>query len=212
MSAYNDIASQAPPQAIAGDLVGSTLIVGVYKSTGPIGLRDSHPRRAGDPNSVFIFQVAGTLITASARKVTLTNGPRACNVFWQVAESATLGTDSGFTGCILSLASVTVTTNTVVGGRALARTAGAVTLGSNVFTTTSCDVITDEDDFDLDADDDNEDDNGSGNRHGRGSELASTGAGRLEGPLVGVGGALLILGSGAVLLGRRKPAYRPKHR
>jgi len=62
--AYDYIARQAPTQSIAGDLVGSVLPDGVYKSTGPIGLTGTLTLDGqGDPNSVFIFQVAGTLIT-----------------------------------------------------------------------------------------------------------------------------------------------------
>ena len=288
--AYNDIAGRAPTENIAGDLVGETLVDGVYKSTGPISLSGTLVLDGqGDPNSVFIFQVAGTLITSTASTVALTNGARACNVFWQVAESATLGTASVFTGSILALASVTVTTNTVVRGRALARTAGAVTLDSNSFTTTACDVIatptptasassgvptrtprrpttsatpsnsgspsdsgspsvsgsasdsasasdspsptglepTADDDYDDDDDDDDNDDNdddndnndddddnddtGSGGQDGRASDLADTGATSLAGPLAGIGSALVILGSGALILGRRKTTYRPKH-
>ena len=52
--------------------------------------------------------------------MSLINGARECNVFWQVGSSATLGTYSDFTGTILALTSVTVTTGVVVHGRALA--------------------------------------------------------------------------------------------
>src|SRR5207247_1614970 len=82
-------------------------------------------------NAVFIFQMASTLTTTSARQVILSGGARAANVFWQVGSSATLGTGSVFKGNIMALASITVTTGAVVEGRLLARTA-AVTLDSNV--------------------------------------------------------------------------------
>src|SRR5207245_504918 len=82
-------------------------------------------------NAVFIFQMASTLTTTSARQVILSGGARAANVFWQVGSSATLGTGSVFKGNILALASITVTTGATVEGRLLARTA-AVTLDSNI--------------------------------------------------------------------------------
>src|SRR5207245_332795 len=85
----------------------------------------------GDANAVFIFQMASTLTTTSARQVILIGGARAANVFWQVGSSATLGTGSVFKGNILALASITVTTGATVEGRLLARTA-AVTLVSNI--------------------------------------------------------------------------------
>jgi len=138
--AYDDAASRALTESVAGDLVGKTLPGGVYNSTGPIGLSgtltlDGH----GDPNSVFIFQIASTLITASASKVSLINGAQACNVYWQVGSSATLGTTSSFVGTILALTSISVTTGTVVEGRALARN-GQVSLDTNVFTVPRCDL------------------------------------------------------------------------
>ena len=47
----------------------------------------------GDPDAVFIFKTASTLITASASQVNLINGAQACRVYWQVGSSATLGTE-----------------------------------------------------------------------------------------------------------------------
>jgi hypothetical protein len=92
----------------------------------------------GDPNAVFIFQIASTLTTASASNVKLINGATACNVFWQVGRSATLRTTSSFKGTIMALTSITVNTGTVVEGRALARN-GQVFLDTGTFTTPDCD-------------------------------------------------------------------------
>lgn len=139
--AYDDAASRALTESVAGDLVGRTLPAGVYNSTGPLALSGTVTLDAqGDPNAVFIFQVASTLITASASTVALIGGASACNVFWQVGSSATLGTASTFKGTILALTSIQVTTSASVEGRALART-GAVTLDNNVFLTNSCGVV-----------------------------------------------------------------------
>ncbi|MET1073667.1 MAG: ice-binding family protein [Umezawaea sp.] len=138
--AYDDAAGRALTASVAGDLVGQTLPDGVYKSTGPIGLSGTLTLDGqGDPSSVFIFQIASTLITASASSVVLINGAQACNVYWQVGSSATLGTTSTFVGTILALTSISVTTGTVVEGRALARN-GQVSLDDNVFTTPGCDT------------------------------------------------------------------------
>ena len=87
----------------------------------------------GNPNAVFIFQAASTLITASASNVVLINGAQASNVFWVVGSSATLGANSTLQGSILALTSITVTTGTTLNGRALARN-GAVTLDTNTIT------------------------------------------------------------------------------
>jgi len=91
----------------------------------------------GDPNAVFIFQSASTLITASSSVVALINGASACNVFWQVGSSATLGTNSTFVGTILALTSIAATTGVTIDGRLLARN-GEVTLDTNTITSSTC--------------------------------------------------------------------------
>jgi len=137
-TAYNDAAGRAPTGPIAGDLGGLTLTDGVYNASSSIGLTGTLTLDgAGDPDSVFIFQVGTALTTASASTVSLINGADACNVYWQIGSSATLGTGSTFVGTILALTSITVTTGTTVEGRALARN-GSVTLDTNVFTTADC--------------------------------------------------------------------------
>jgi hypothetical protein len=90
-------------------------------------------------NSVFIFQIGSTLTTATGASVRVINGASACNVFWQVGSSATIGTNTSFTGDILALASVTLQTGATLNGRALART-GAVTLDDNQILSGVCPV------------------------------------------------------------------------
>jgi hypothetical protein len=107
---------------------------GALMLTGPLVLDG-----AGDPTTVFIFQTDSTLVTASSSTVSLINGAQECNVFWQVGSSATLGTNSNFSGNILASASITVTTGVTVHGRALAST-GSVTLDSDTFVSPTCDL------------------------------------------------------------------------
>lgn len=137
-TAYNAAAGQPLTTSVAGDLVGMTLTEGVYRSTSSLALSGQLTLDGqGNPNSVFVFQVASTLITASASSIILTNGAQACNVFWQVGSSATLGTASSFKGSILALTSITAETNAVVEGRVLARN-GQVSLDTNVITSPAC--------------------------------------------------------------------------
>jgi hypothetical protein len=141
-TAYNDAAGRAATTTVAGDLVGQTLTPGVYKSSGPLAVSGALTLNGqGNPNSVFIFQVASTLTTASASSIVLTNSAQACNIYWQVGSSATLGTGSTFNGNILALTSITATTGTTVQGRALARN-GQVSLDTNVFTMPGCATAT----------------------------------------------------------------------
>lgn len=131
-----DAASAIPTTAtIPVELGGTTETPGVYDSpAGTFGITGTLTLDAqGDPNAVFIFKAASTLITASASNVKLVNGAQASNVFWIVGSSATLGTYSILSGNILALASITVTTGAAVDGRTLARN-GAVTLDSDTIT------------------------------------------------------------------------------
>lgn len=136
-TAYNDAAGRAPT-TVATELGGQTLVAGAYNSAaGTFGITGILTLDGqNNANSVFIFQTASTLITASASQVKLINGASYCNVFWKVGSSATLGTNSDFQGTILALTSITLTTGATVNGRVLARN-GAVTLDTNTITT-SC--------------------------------------------------------------------------
>ena len=135
---YIDAAGRSGGTSVAGDLVGKTFTAGVYKSTSSLALSGDVTLDAqGDPAAVFIFQISSTLTTGSGSHVILANGANACNVFWQVGSSATLGTNSVFKGNILALTSITITTGVNLQGRALARN-GAVTLDSDVITGCTC--------------------------------------------------------------------------
>lgn len=136
-TAYNDAAGRATTATVTADLGGRTLVAGVYTG-GALGLTGALTLDAqGDPNAVFVFQAASTLITASTSSVNLINGANPCNVYWQVGSSATLGTNSVFVGTVLALTSVAATTGATVQGRLLARN-GAVTLDNNVITVPNC--------------------------------------------------------------------------
>jgi len=140
-TAYNDLAGRtAPaPTTVAGDLGGLTLAPGLYKSTSTLGITGTLTLDGqGNANAVWIFQIASSLTTLSGSNVKLTNSASAHNIFWQVGSSATLGTTSTFNGSILSLASITLATGATLNGRALAQTAGAVTLDSNMVTVPAC--------------------------------------------------------------------------
>jgi hypothetical protein len=136
-TAYNDAAGRATTATVTADLGGQTLVAGVYTG-GALGLTGALTLDAqGDPNAVFVFQAASTLITASTSTVNLINGADPCNVFWLVGSSATLGTNSVFVGTVLALTSVAATTGATVQGRLLARN-GEVTLDNNVITVPVC--------------------------------------------------------------------------
>lgn len=139
VAAYDNAAGQTPV-AVSVELGGLVLPAGAYASGGALALTGTLTLdAAGDPNAVFIFQSASDLITATDSSVSLINGAQACNVYWQVTSSATLGVRSAFSGTIMALTSIALQTGATIQGRALARN-GAVTLDSNTITRPSCTV------------------------------------------------------------------------
>jgi hypothetical protein len=138
-TAYNDAAGRSPTANVPGFIgAGQTLSPGVYKASSSLEVGGSLTLDAGgDPNAVFIFQAPSTLITDSASSIILTGDAQACDVFWQVGSSATLGTSSDFSGSILALTSISVNTGDTIAGRALARN-GAVTLDDDTITVPAC--------------------------------------------------------------------------
>jgi hypothetical protein len=138
-TAYNDAASRPTEGSAGTDLSGQTFTAGVRTASSSLLLSSGSVTldAQGDPNAVFIFQVGSTLITGSNTSVQLINGAQACNVFWQVGSSATLGTGTRFVGTIMAAETITANTAATIHGRLLAQTA-AVNLDTNTITTSNC--------------------------------------------------------------------------
>jgi hypothetical protein len=138
VTAFNAASGQTGAVTVSGDLGGQTLTPGVYNSASSLGLTGTLTLDGqGNANSVFVFQSGSTLTTAPASRINLINGAQACNVFWEVGSSATLGTNSTFVGSVMALTSITATTGASISGRVLARN-GAVTLDTNNVTRPVC--------------------------------------------------------------------------
>lgn len=138
-AAYDDAAGRMPVTTAYSELGGTTKTAGVYNSTGGsfilTGMLTLDAR--DNPNAVFIFRTATSLTTAPASIIKLINGARACNVFWQVGSSVTLGINSVFKGNILAFSSVTLMKGVNVEGRVLARM-GGVSLNANTINEATC--------------------------------------------------------------------------
>jgi hypothetical protein len=134
-SAYNALALQPCDVDLTGqELGGLTLTPGVYCYSAAAGLTGALKLDAvGNPNAVFVFRIGSALTTASSSSVQVINGGAACNVFWQIGSSTTLGTNSAFAGSILAVASITMTSQVTLVGRALVIN-GTVTLDNNQVT------------------------------------------------------------------------------
>lgn len=133
-AAYNDAAGRTSTDIVtlSGNLGGLTLTPGLYKSTSSLAISsgDLTFDAKGNPDAVFIIQIATTLTTTSGRKVFLSGGASAANIFWQVGSSATFGTTSVFKGTVMAMQSITFNTGATLTGKALARS-GAVTMAGN---------------------------------------------------------------------------------
>lgn len=137
VKAYDNAAGQPADSTNVELSSGVPLPAGVY-SAGTFEITKTLTLDArNDPDAVFIFTAASTLVTASASKVELINGANPCNVFWQVTSSATLGSDSIFQGTIMALTSIELGTGATVVGRVLARN-GKVSLLGNTITRPNC--------------------------------------------------------------------------
>jgi Ice-binding-like len=144
-TAYNDAAGRSPTidyGVTDNQLGGKTLSPGVYRfghaaTANLIGKLTLDAN--GSLNPVWIFQATSDFITAAGApgtpgsSIAFLNGANACEVFWQVGSSATIGTYSHFAGTIMADQSISMGTGATLDGSALARIA-AVTLDHNTLT------------------------------------------------------------------------------
>lgn len=132
--AYLDAAGRTSPDSIelgAGEIGGLMIAPGLHKWSTGVKI-STDVTLSGGPNDIWIFQIAGTLTEANATRVTLAGGALAKNIFWQVAGSVTIGTNSHFEGVVLGKTLIAVNTGASVNGRLMAQT--AVTLQMNAIT------------------------------------------------------------------------------
>jgi hypothetical protein len=120
------------PTMLSGTLAGVTLGPGIYSFDAAAALTGVLTLD-GSSTDTWIFLIGtgstGGALTGTGFSVVMAGGGEACNVYWWVAEAATL-TASNFQGTILAGAAITVTGGTF-NGNALAKAAVTLT-GTNV--------------------------------------------------------------------------------
>lgn len=131
--AYTALAGLSPVSTLPADLIGLTLVPGVY--TVPAGTTNLSGTLTldgqGNADAAWVFQMPSTLITSSGAVVNVINAGAGAGVYWQVGSSATLGTSTVFAGNIIADQSITLnTTAKILCGRAIALNA-AVTMDTN---------------------------------------------------------------------------------
>jgi len=114
--------SAATTNVGAGTLTGLTLAPGVYEWGSAVNIPTDLTLN-GSATDVWIFKVAGTLDMAAARKVILSGGAQARNIFWQVSGAVTIGANTHFEGVILGQTSITLGNLASINGRLLAQSA-----------------------------------------------------------------------------------------
>ena len=129
-TAYSALKAKTCPPAnnLTGQaLGGKTLAPGVYCFNKGAGLTTGILTLAGPSSGVWVFQV-GTGITTGTAKVVMASGGQACNVYWALGTTATIGTGAHLRGNFLAGSAVNFTgTNSSLVGRALAMTGVALT-------------------------------------------------------------------------------------
>jgi len=116
-------------------LGGQELGPGVY-CLGPGILTGTLTLNMLDPESVFVFQVAGSL-TVSDSSVVNTIGSTFCNVFWAVSGTASFGASAAFIGNVLASGSITVGTGASLLGRLFSET-GSISLADSIVQGVGC--------------------------------------------------------------------------
>jgi len=81
----------------------------------------------GDSNAVFVIKINGDLSVSNSAIIQLLNGTQACNIFWQVNGTITIGNSALLKGNFFSNNSITIASNSKIDGR-IATTNGLIQL------------------------------------------------------------------------------------
>jgi hypothetical protein len=117
----------------AGNIGGMTLAPGAYKWTTGLGIT-TDVYLLGTATDVWVFEIAGALDISTNINVHLTGGALEKNVYWVVAQGATLNTNTIFYGNILNAGTlatvnpIALNTGAVLYGRAFTLDGNAVTI------------------------------------------------------------------------------------
>lgn len=140
-TAYNLATTETPAVTVASELAGQTLTPGIYTNAAGISVGGVLNLDAqNNPNAIFIIQSPLALVTGAASKINLANGAQACNVFWQVGTTSTLGASSDFKGILLGKGAFVSGAGSVITGRVLI-TQGSATINATQIVKSECKYV-----------------------------------------------------------------------
>lgn len=133
---YNDVIARRSTDAVelSGNIGGLTLTPGLYysKSSLEMSSGDLTFDAQGNPDAIFIIQIASSLSVINDRKMVLKGNASAANIFWQVGGSAAFGTASTIRGTFIVMESITFYNGATLIGKALARKGGIVLAANTI--------------------------------------------------------------------------------
>ncbi len=130
LNAYNQLNALVPTFFVAPLLGNSQILVpGTYSISSPAVLNlDLTLDGLGNPNSVFVILIQGSFSTNANSKIKLTNGTKACNVFWKVEGAINMATGTTMRGTVIANnAAINMSVGDTLEGRVLS-TNGAITI------------------------------------------------------------------------------------
>ncbi|MDZ4665805.1 MAG: ice-binding family protein [Bacteroidota bacterium] len=142
-AAYNELLGTTPTVTNHPPSFGSseTLSVGVY-SIGAAGSLAGNLTldAAGDPNAIFIFQFGGAFSAGASSTLILSNGTKACNVFWIAEGAINLAALTNMKGTLIANnGAISLGAGGILEGRMLS-TAGAASVDNVSITIPTCAV------------------------------------------------------------------------
>jgi hypothetical protein len=123
-TAYDDAAARSVDylQPFRGFIGGKTLTSGVYKWNTEV-LIESDLTLSGSENDVWIFQFKKGLTVSDGVRIVLSNGALAKNIFWQSAQTVTIGSGAHLEGIVLGKTDISLGSRATISGRLLAQSA-----------------------------------------------------------------------------------------
>jgi hypothetical protein len=123
-AAYTTLAGETCSPGNYPNLGGLVLPPGVYCASSSMSLTGTLTLSG---SGVWVFETVSGLTFNPGAKIV---GGDPCNVWWQVASQATLDTTNTIIGTIIAGSAIVLNGGSILNGRALAQSSGAVTLAS----------------------------------------------------------------------------------